>query len=312
MNKPAPPSGIPMASAPALAAVRQESAAERPASFQLDVRFYRVMKPFRVYPLVVKLANGPARLVGGQAPVVVRPVVGGALVTPAQRQFDPHSAGDSATFQITPQAKGRLLGACVEVSQGGRTLTTIPMKMQGKTQRLTWLLFFLTLVVPSVLLYFTSIAPLKGDVPKPSSRPSLPLMGAAGGDAPAPGARDDAPRSKTPEPRPGAPGEIVQYQISRLVHKNCPTLDFESAQWLIKENVNYVVSDKPDDAVEWVAYGVGWAYQCLCDTAHDFYPAFFCAAALGALTLLSWLSHRSLRGRMRTPAIRVSEVGAAS
>jgi len=212
-----------------------------------------------------------------------------------------------------PLVKGGLVGARVEVSRGGRGVKNISLQMKGKTQSLTCLLFLLTLIVPSVLLHYTSIAPLTGNVPKPSSRPRLPVMAAGGGA----GAADPAPRGETPasqgaEPRPGMPGEIVQYRISHLIHKNFPAPDVEGVERLIKENANYVVSDKPDDAVEWVAYWLGCAYQYLCNAAHDLYPAFFCAAALGAITLLSLVFHRTILGRVRTPAIQVPEEGAAA
>jgi hypothetical protein len=278
------------------------------------------MKPHRVFPLVVELPRASAKPVAGQAPLSVKPVIAGAVVAPSEQPLDLNPAGSSMSFQVTPLAKGRITGAHIEVLQQGRPVESIPLKMKAKTQRLTWLLLLATLIVPGVLLYYTSIAPLTGDVPKPSVRKQIARQTPAGAPAPAPDQGAPPTTTQIAEPRLGMPGEVLQYKISHLIHKNCPKPGYQYVDWLIKEQDNYVVKEQPanpladetSDFVEWVAYWLGYAYQYLCTTATDLYPAFYCAMALGALTLLSLLSHRTLRGRARKSGIRIPESPAST
>jgi hypothetical protein len=74
-----------------------------------------------------------------------------------------------------------------------------------------------------------------------------------------------------------------------------------------QEKENYVVSDQPHDATESLAWWIGDKYQYLYMSAKDLYPAFFLALALGALTLLSWASHRTYRGKARRTGIRLPD-----
>jgi hypothetical protein len=326
MNKPVPSPRIPVTAPREPATVRHDAAPAKSATFQLNVRFYRVMKPQRVYPLVVELPRASAKPVAGQAPLIVKPVIAGAVVAPAEQALDLNPAGSSMTFQVTPLVRGRMHGAHIEVCQQGRPVESMPLKMKAKTQRLTWLLLLATFVVPGVLLYYTSIAPLTGDVPQPSVRKQIARQNPGGAPlpagAPAPGPDQGAQPTTTQiaEPRPGMPGEVLQYKISHLIHKNCPKPGYQYVDWLIKDQENYVVKEQPvnpladetSDFVEWGAYWLGYAYQYLCTTATDLYPSFFCAMALGALSLLSLLSHRTLRGRARKSGIRISESAAST
>ena len=143
-------------------ATTRESVA-RPAPAATDVRvvakFYRRMKPQRVFPLVVEL-QGTAG--GSSGPVFIHPFIPGAHVVPAEQTLDPAASKSKATFYVTPHAKGTLRGARLDVFHQGRLVQELPLTMRTATQRLTWVLALLTVLVPALLLYFTVYHPLKG------------------------------------------------------------------------------------------------------------------------------------------------------
>jgi hypothetical protein len=128
-----------------------------PAAPKLDlrVRYYYRMKPQRVYPLVVEVSRGTAAAGPVLEPVVVRPVIPGAHVAPAEQPLDVRRPGAPATFYVTPLARGRLPAPRVEVLQHGRRAGEVGLRMKGVTQRATWFLLLLTLVVPALLFYAT-------------------------------------------------------------------------------------------------------------------------------------------------------------
>ncbi len=155
MKEPVPAKGN------AVAATRETVARPTPAATDVRVvaKFYRRMKPQRVFPLVVEL-QGTAGGSGG--PVFIHPFIPGAHVIPAEQSLDPAAAKSKATFYVTPHAKGALRGARLDVFQQGRLVQEIPLAMRTATQRLTWVLALLTVLVPAFLLYFTVYHPLKG------------------------------------------------------------------------------------------------------------------------------------------------------
>ncbi|HXG10665.1 MAG TPA: hypothetical protein VNK04_12985 [Gemmataceae bacterium] len=143
--RPGPQSAIPVASA--------AGQLER----QFKVRYYCCMKPQRVYPLTVEVQagrSGPSA--GPSTPILVRPVIPGALVTPAEQRLDATQPGARATFQITPLARRRLPEARVEVLQHGQVADRIGLRMKSVTQFRTWVLAALTLLVPWFLLMITT------------------------------------------------------------------------------------------------------------------------------------------------------------
>jgi hypothetical protein len=108
---------------------------------QIQVRYYGRMRPRRVYPFVVSWKGG-AR---SATPVTVRLVMAGAQVVPAELVLDPND--DRATFFVTPLARGWLRGERLEVLQDGRKVQELRMPCKATTQRTTWVLLILTLLV---------------------------------------------------------------------------------------------------------------------------------------------------------------------
>jgi hypothetical protein len=344
MNKPVPAPIMPVGGNREPAGARLDQGHARSGGFSLSVRFYRAMKPNRVYPLVVEMPRATAKVgSGGTAPLMVKPIIGGAVVAPAEQALEMSPNGGQVTFQVTPVAKGRLKDARVEVSQQGRQVESIPLKMKTRTQRLTWFLLLLTLILPVIMAYFTSIAPLSGDVPGVATRrvadPTLPVPPRE--DAP-PGriapARPQPNEGRPPAPagggavaairepifgqvvelRPGTPGENLQFKISHVIHKNCPKLDDLDLGFytiplskLCAEKANYSVTDQPHDLVESVASWLGDQYQFLYIGASDLYPAFYLAMGLGALTLLSLVTHTTARRKTRRMNIRLHDSASA-
>ena len=138
----------------------------------LRVRYYYRMKPQRVYPLVVEVPRGSAASAPVPEPVVVRPRIPGAHVVPAEQALDVNRAGNQVTFHVTPLARGRLPGPCVELLQHGRPAGAIGLRMKAVTQRRTWFLLLLTVLIPAVLYYYTR-HPLSAVVPHPLVAPDM-------------------------------------------------------------------------------------------------------------------------------------------
>ena len=126
----------------------QESPADKKKK-PLQFHFHTVMKPQRIYALTVqvpKSKKGAGTSAG--TIVVIRPVIAGAQVVPAEQRLDTSEAGNQITFHVTPLARGRLPQARVEVFAPGQAPQDVPMPMKAKTQRLSWLLLALAFVLP--------------------------------------------------------------------------------------------------------------------------------------------------------------------
>src|SRR5262249_19510874 len=162
-NKPA----VPKKPAPAPQTVRRDAGPTPGPKADVKVRFYSRMNLQRVYPLIVEVprASGKTAPVSSVDPVVVRPVIPGALVSPAEQRLDVSKPGSQVTFQVTPLARGRLPGARVELQQPGQPVHALPLAMKAVTQRLTWILLALTFLLPLGLLW-AHYNPIKGNVPR--------------------------------------------------------------------------------------------------------------------------------------------------
>jgi hypothetical protein len=173
----------------------------------LAVHFYRRMKLQRVHKLVVQQAASPL----ASMPFIVRPIIPGALVTPVECPLDTSNPKARATFHVTPLARGRLSGARLEVLNLGQVVHEVPLRMKSVTQRATWVLAALTILVPALMLYFTRYHPLKGEVMKEVRRADLGLpeepevkRGPVPRMTPPPGMRPGTPpRMQAPEKKNG-------------------------------------------------------------------------------------------------------------
>jgi hypothetical protein len=176
---------------------RKETREVRPAVLHEEpcpviVRYYGRMRLQRVYPLTVTVAEGSRRPGSGAGSllVTIQPVIPGAYVVPAEQALDGSIPGGQATFHVTPLARSRLSGACVQVRQPGRPAQSVPLRMKVTTQTLTWVLLALTILAP-ISLRWIARNPLTGevfDVAPVTADPHAPKAP----DAPAP----QAPKQK--------------------------------------------------------------------------------------------------------------------
>jgi hypothetical protein len=114
----------------------------------LVVRYMRRMKRQRVYTYEVRWQDRSRRPASSSTPVVVRLVVAGAQVVPSERTMDAKGPQERALFYVTPLARGWLRGERLEVLVDGRKVQEIPLPSKVVSQRATWALLLLTIVVP--------------------------------------------------------------------------------------------------------------------------------------------------------------------
>lgn len=191
----------PLANKPKLGTPRKDPGTPRsPRGLErlLKVRFYCSMRPQRVYPLTVQVQDPHGSKAAASAPVVLRPIIPGALVTPSEQKVDVSVPGAGATFHITPLACGRLPDARVEIHHQGQTPEQVRLRMKAKTQRRTWILLALTLLLPFLLFAISSNHYYKLRDPLPDKPPQL-----------------------VPDP-----GDVLEYRINYWVRQSVPEIPY--------------------------------------------------------------------------------------
>ncbi len=121
----------------------------------LVVHLYRSMKRQALYPLVVRWSRsdyGYGPVGGKNAAVVLRPVVPGALVVPTELLLNAGNPDASATFHVTPLARGRLTGARVEVLHQDRRVQSVGLPMKVYRLSPSALLLALAFLIPLWLI----------------------------------------------------------------------------------------------------------------------------------------------------------------
>jgi hypothetical protein len=114
----------------------------------LRVRYYRQMKPQRVYTVEVSWQKTEKPPRGEGKEVTVRLIAAGAQVLPAEQTMDAAKPDVKAVFFVTPLVKGWLRNEKLEVLYQGRKVQEIPMATKVVSQRATWFLLLLTFLVP--------------------------------------------------------------------------------------------------------------------------------------------------------------------
>ena len=108
---------------PAAQPVRAEVHRNEGTQYQASIRYYKKMRAQHTYSMTVALprvadSRPPTRPASG--PVRVRPVIAGAVVTPAEADVEAGKADSRAEFLVTPAAVGRLARhGCSSISRTG-------------------------------------------------------------------------------------------------------------------------------------------------------------------------------------------------
>jgi hypothetical protein len=315
--------------------VLRESLQPEKTQYQLLVRFYARMRRHRVYPFQVSLQKyNPGRGVADSAtPVTVRPMIPGAVVTPAELELRPGHPESQSTFYVTPMAKGSLRGASVQLLSRGSVIQQVATPCRSVTQRLTLLLGLLTILVTALLLYYLKFHPLEGyvrvvrTIPNPLLNPTpdmpRPAMMAGGGGG---GGRGGLPKEIQREyDEVAARGTLLAYQIKENLPALKPRdwldkLKFGESEDKTKQGAQEGQKDKTKqeaqegqkdktkqeaqearlDLRDYVADGFGTAYDSLYGLTQEHqYPIFRIGMTLLAITIASWVINLSWRSRRR-------------
>jgi hypothetical protein len=250
----------------------------------LRLSFYSVMKPQRVFPLTVQVRDGAAAVLANAHSLTIKPSIPGALVEPQELILDATKPKNSVTFQVTPIAKGKMPNANVKVLQQNHLVQEMPIGMKSRTQRLTWLLALATLVLPFLVTYYTKDQPIRGSIPRVAKPKD-----------------DAADASNVVYQKFGAtPGVYVEYVVKRSVFDALPNI-----RYVVDSDPSTVIENKPSDALSWVAWTIGQAYEYLCNTPN--LGPIVLAIMLG-LTTVSWVFHKSRRRNLNRTVKLPSEL----
>jgi hypothetical protein len=232
----------------------------------LDVRFYSALRLQRLHPLVVTIPK-KAQIDSALSSVVVRPVIPGAVVFPPEAKLEPVSPGAQATFQVTPVAVGRLRDAHLEVLQQGRPVGAVRMRMLARTQRLTWFLAILGVLLTGLCVFarhHSEYSTTGYKAIEPGSGPPERLP--------------EAVRQKIREAEAAAPAHIHRPPIEQSVSDFMPSI--------------------PGGATEQIASVVQGAYDWIYELGSSHLP-FWVGLAMLVLTVASWFGHLRYRTRLR-------------
>jgi hypothetical protein len=276
-----------------------QSAGTLPA---LRVRYYKRMRPNKVYPVQVGWRSG--RKGGDGGPVQVRLIMAGAQVVPSEQTMDPTDPDAKVTFYVTPLARGWLRGERIEVVQNGRKVGELRTGAKVTTQRFTWVMLALTLLVPWLLHQFFTHK-LEEEVKiEYQTRNQLPLrLQKQVRDAEAVEAEKEAKEGKVEEvkdkdgKRPAAEvkkqkiqdGEVLEHQIRTVLPDVLPQVN----ERVEREHTAYVTE---------IPEKIGLGYTVVFQTYKSYSIPYYAFWILLVLTLLSYLWHREKRKtRVGTP-----------
>jgi hypothetical protein len=134
------------------------------------VRYFSRMRPCRLYPLLVVISKDQVRdilhkatakgvsaefAVSTASPVVVEPVLPGCTCYPPRHEVAVEAEVARAEFHVTTLVEGTIESARVILSQNGRLLAEVPLKIRVAKTTLGWVLACLSPIVPYVLKYFS-------------------------------------------------------------------------------------------------------------------------------------------------------------
>jgi hypothetical protein len=229
----------------------------------LRIRYYGVMRPQRVYSLVVEV-DDPLQADGGKGGVVVvRPVIAGAQVVPAEQRLDVSTRGNQITFHVTPLARGKLPEARLDVFSPGQPVQEAALPLKVKSGRLALILLVLAFVMPFLLKAITV------------------------GDWRMQGKVLQIASEKGNVYRDGTPDEVLGYEVQKTLSK-----DVLGEIWLVNSPVSegstFTLNKSLGD-------GMRLLYFWTIEAVKDFSLRLIVFVLFLALALVAWMFSRSRR-----------------
>jgi hypothetical protein len=230
---------------PAQRAPAREARPAAKGAPSLNVRYWKRMRPNKVYPVVVSAAGR------GDVPVTVRVVMAGAQVVPAEQTMVPGQPGEKLTFYVTPLARGGLRGERVEVLQDGKKVQEIRIPCKVVTQRPTLVWLFLALFVPWLILHYFVYAPVGYQPPLDAEGKPMYV------EDPSEHYLKDVEviwsaktrKAKQPSPeKPVAQKELPSARITHFIEDNTPDLKPLLADWPDIANIYQDIQGFPEKA----------------------------------------------------------------
>jgi hypothetical protein len=117
----------------------------------LVVRYYRRMKPRKVYPVEVRWGSTP-RPIGTVKQITVRLLAAGAQVVPTEQVLDASRPELGATFFVTPIADGWLRAQRLEIVTQGRKVQELPLATKVVRRCWAWFFLIMAFVLPWLLM----------------------------------------------------------------------------------------------------------------------------------------------------------------
>ncbi len=227
----------------------------------LRVRYWRRMSRLRVYRVVVSWQKSSRHRPPRDAePVTVRLVMPGSQVIPSEQAIDPTDPDAKVTFYATPLARGWLRAEHLQVLIDGRKVQEIALPSKVVGQKTTWILFFLTFLVPLLLANLRNVVETE---PEPLKVPGQKEVVVVEQDL--------------------KPSDAMERQIKDEMPP-MPTIVSERVPWA--EHVNEVTT-------KLVAENYGRLIQLI----RDYYIPVYAFYVLLFFTLISWFTHRNKRRR---------------
>jgi hypothetical protein len=257
------------------------------------------MKRQRIYPIVVrwgKTRPGHTAGAAGNTSLVLRPVIPGAQVVPAELSMESSQPTGVATFYVTPAALGRLSKAHLEVLKDGRKVERIGLGMIVIRQLVAWVLLALAILVPTLLILTTRDNKLAATEPKVRKATEEEKERAKSRAAPLPGAKGQPIGArlgqKDDDPKEGDPGDANNNEVMTIKY-------YPKPGEILEDRLNHylppIVLGEGQHAfglTEHVVWGLSKGYQFTCDTMDELPQIpLYIAGGLLVLALLSWFLH---------------------
>jgi len=131
----------------------------------LQVRYYRRMRPGRVYPVHICWKTAERGVAGKE--VTLKLNLPGVHVVPAEHTLKPTDPEDEVTFYATPLAKGKLTGSVLQVWYQGIKVQDMPLPCKVTSQFWSWFFLFMAFLLPAFLLHYCKYHPYQRDLLPP-------------------------------------------------------------------------------------------------------------------------------------------------